>query len=191
MSVAGLILAAGRSSRMGSPKALLHVGGREIIWRLIDVYAEAKLDPIIVVASGPTLTALRDEERIELVPGDADAAMVDSVARGIEALPPTTTAAVIQPVDAPFTTEPMIASLLDGWAHTSRVLCHQGRAGHPVLVVRSLFHDIEQRPDGGLRALLGAHDVELVEWADSSVLADLDTPTDVARWRGDVSTSLH
>lgn len=187
--IAGLILAAGQSRRMGEPKALLHLGGRPILDGLLEVYRASRLDPVIVVASGPVLVAAAERPGIVLVPGDPEAPMIDSVARGVAMIPARHSAVVVQPADAPFTVEEMIAALKMGDVSRSRALCHQGRPGHPVLVSRSAFPAIMERPAGGLRAILSQLEIELVEWPDPRILADLDTPDDVARWRG--SDHLH
>lgn len=189
--VAGVILSAGRSSRMGTPKAMLHLAGRTMLEGLIAVYLESKLSPVVVVAQGEVLRSAMELETVEVVAGDPSAPMVDSYARGIDAVMDRASAAVMQPVDAPFTTPAMIAALLAGDLRVPRVLCHEGRPGHPVLVPTSIFDELEERPQGGLRAVLANRDVELVEWADARVLADLDTPADVRRWRTALEDALH
>ena len=82
----------------------------------------------------------------------------------------------------------MIAALLNGQPGL-RVLCHQGQPGHPVQVPRSLFHEIQNRPKKAW-GVIAEHDVELVEWADPSILADLDTEADLQRWLGISPTLL-
>ena len=189
--VAGIILAAGRSARMGEPKALLHIGGRPALVQLVDVFRAAQLEPLVIVASGPTAVLAESLEGIEIVVGDPEQTMVDSLARAIELLRGRCGGAVVQPVDAPFTTPEMIAELLIGDGGTSRVLCHDGRPGHPVYVPGGLFGEIMERPEGGLRFILADSDVELVEWPDDRVLADLDTPADVLAWQSESDGRLH
>ena len=171
--IAGVILAAGKSSRMGSSKARLPIEGEAALRRLLRIYGEAGLDPIVVVGAG-----LEDlvSDAI-LVPGDVE--MIGSLARGIDALPLETEAAVVQPVDAPFTTVAAIEALCADLTRP-RVLACEGTPGHPVLLPRALFDSVRTRPNGGLRTLL--QDAELVPW-DRSVLADLDTPADLVRWK--------
>jgi CTP:molybdopterin cytidylyltransferase MocA len=55
-----------------------------------------------------------------------------------------------------------------------------------VLVARALFPAIAARPEGGLRALLEQSPVQRVPFDDERILADLDTPEDVARWMNPV-----
>lgn len=189
--LAGLILAAGQSRRMGTPKALLHLAGRPVLEHLVETFRDAQLAPIVVVASGVTLELATGVPGIELVEGDPVATMIDSVARGIERIEARSPAVVVQPVDAPFTTVEMLAALRAGSGQTVRVLCHDGRPGHPVLIPRSLYREVRERPEGGLRSLLARYDVELVEWPNDAVLADLDTPADVLRWERAHGRPLH
>lgn len=188
---AGIILAAGRSSRMGTPKALLHLDGRPLLEHLVETFRAGHASPIVVVASGVTHELARVLHGIELVEGEPSAPMIDSVARALERLGERGQAVILQPVDAPFTTVEMLAALRGGSGQTARVLCHGGRPGHPILIPRSLYREIRERPEGGVRAVLARYDVELLEWADESVLADLDTPADVQRWEHLRAGALH
>lgn len=184
-SIAGVLLAAGRSRRMGQPKALLHLAGPRIIDRLIATYTEALLGQLLVVASGETHHALVADAHpnVELIEGDPDAPMIDSLARALEAMGPGIKAVITQPIDAPFTTLEMLTALAAGGESAPRILCHQGKPGHPVLLPRRLFDEIEARPEGGLRALLAEQDVQLVEWDDDTPLADIDTEEDLRQWQ--------
>jgi molybdenum cofactor cytidylyltransferase len=181
--VAAIIVAAGRSTRMGRQKALIEIEGEMILARLAHVLGEADLDPLIVVASGETMdAALMELSGVVLIEGDPDAPMIDSIARGIDRVGPLPKGAVIQPVDAPFTTKAMIDTLLSGDLGTPRLLASEGTAGHPVFLPRALFDAVRARPEGGLRAVLDANRATFVPWADKRVLADIDTPEDLARW---------
>lgn len=187
---AGVVLAAGRSSRMGRPKALLtlpSLGAEPVLFRLLRVMAEAGLEPRVAVV-GPGLIDFEADRALSgagvaLVAGDPGAPMVDSLARAAAALPGTSAGMVVQPVDAPYTSAAMITALLaPPPAGQPRVLAHEGEPGHPVLVPRALFPAITARPQGGLRAILAHAGPEVVPWPDRRVLADLDTPEALALW---------
>jgi CTP:molybdopterin cytidylyltransferase MocA len=53
-----------------------------------------------------------------------------------------------------------------------------------VLLPRGCFTEVAERPEGGLRTILAEVEVELVEWPSPEILADLDTPADLAAERG-------
>jgi molybdenum cofactor cytidylyltransferase len=194
--LAGVILAAGRASRMGSPKALLSLPtlaypepllppGATILEALVAAYRASGLATVLVVAAGPTWDAARTLEGAAVAEGDPSAPMVDSLARALELLPADVDGVIAQPVDAPFTSASMIRALTRGWSvhGAPRVLTSAGTPGHPVLVPRALFAAIRERPEGGLRRLLEGR-AEPIEWADARVLADLDTLEDLARYGG-------
>lgn len=189
--IAGIILAAGHARRFGRPKALIHLHGELLIHRLIDAYLESGLAPVVVVAQGETYQAIAEREDIDIVIGDPDGQMIDSVMLGLEALPKESQAIVIQPVDAVFTSAKMITSLCDGNPGVTRVLCHEGQPGHPILIPRSLFAEILDRPTEGLRSVISEHDVELVEWPSREILADIDTLEDLKRWQVPGAQKLH
>jgi molybdenum cofactor cytidylyltransferase len=177
---AGIILAAGRSTRMGSPKAELRLrslGGKTAIESLAQIFLDTKLAPVIAVGA--------DAPGVTRVEGEPDQPMIDSLARAIALLPPDIDGAVVQPIDAPYTTAELVRTLTSGPVPArARVLYCVGQPGHPVLVARALFEAIAARPPGGLRAILDRESAALdrVEVADERILADLDTPEDIREW---------
>lgn len=178
--LAGLIVAGGRARRLGQPKGLIPVGDQPLLAVLVEQFRRARLAPIVVVATGETLTLAQTLEGVVAVASDPEAEMVDSVARGLAHVPGDRDGAVVQPVDAPFTTAEMIVRL--GSGERPRILCHRAVPGHPVMLPARFFPRVAARPEGGLRGLLAESEVELVEWTDARVLADLDTPADLEAW---------
>lgn len=176
--VGAVIVAAGRSRRLGQPKALLEIDGVPILTRLVDVYRSAGMRPIVAVVSEHLPP--QDIADAKIVLGDSSKQMIDSLILGIDAAGDVR-GVLVQPVDAPFTDAAMCARLLDGARDRFRVLTHDGRPGHPVYVPRARFAAVRARPEGGLRTLL-ADDTESLEWKSNNILADIDRPADVERW---------
>ena|SRR5688572_23614426 len=167
---------------MGRHKALIEIEGEVIVARLARVMLRAGLSPVVVVAHGEVLEVAHSLDGVTAIEGDASQPMIDSVARGVDAAAAAAAAelagAVVQPVDAPFTDEAMIALLLE--QRCACALSFEGTPGHPVYVPRALFDVIRARGAGGLRAVLAAAGVVQVAWRDARVLADVDTPADLA-----------
>jgi CTP:molybdopterin cytidylyltransferase MocA len=165
---------------MGTPKWDLRLpshGGERLIDILAEVFRAAALQPLVVVGRGLELAGVLPIE------GDPELPMIDSLARAIERLPPSIEGAVIQPVDAPYTTPALVAHLTAGSVpERARVPYCAGEPGHPVLIARRLFAEIEARPEGGLRAILSAGTIDRLEVDDERILADLDTPEDIREW---------
>ncbi|HEX6837180.1 MAG TPA: nucleotidyltransferase family protein [Polyangia bacterium] len=184
-----MVLAAGASTRMGEPKALLRTpDGRRYVDAIAETARAGGCDEIVVVAGPPHGQAIR-----AALPPAATAAwnaepargMLSSVQAGIAALPAGVAAVLIWPVDIPFVEVGTARSLVehDG---TIVVPVHNGRGGHPLRVARVHFAEIMTLdPARGLRALVDGHAAEVVRLpvADAGVLVDVDTPDDYARTR--------
>ncbi|MCE9582462.1 MAG: nucleotidyltransferase family protein, partial [Planctomycetes bacterium] len=140
-----IILAAGASSRMGSPKSLLELGGRLALDRVLDTAAEAGLGRAIVVlgAEADAVAAKTDLARATVVRNpDWATGMTSSVQAGIRALPRTAEGFFVWPVDLPLVTASTLAELASRfWILRQNrrdpiVLPKSSRRGHPVLFDR-------------------------------------------------------
>lgn len=181
-----VVLAAGHSSRMGSPKALLPYGGSTFLGCVLGLLEAAGVEAVRIV-TGPDGSGLRaaapalpDEAWVENP--SPDDGMLSSVRLGVCALPAGTEAFVLWPVDHPFVRAATVSALLSTWrAHRSPVVLprHRGRRGHPVLFDASTVPEILSAPDdAGPRHVVAAHadDRIEIEVADAGILADIDTP---------------
>ena len=188
--VAAILLAAGRSTRMGAFKPLLPFGNKTVIECCIDYLRDGGVQEIVVVL-GHRADDIRQRVsgtvKFALNP-DPDSAMGASIAAGVRALPETTQATLIALVDHPAVPPAVVSTLLDSWNRGARLIIPtwQGRGGHPVLVDLGFKAELLDLPEsGGLRALFDAHRNELARIpVDSPFIArDMDT------W--DDYTSLH
>lgn len=179
MPVAAVILAAGASSRFGSPKASVRLGSRTMLEVVVDTATAAGLDPVIVVAP----STLRVPEVATAVRNDApQRGMSRSLRLGIAALPPEAEATVVLLADQPTVTVEHLHSL-DGWRGRTPVVATraEGVLGPPALIEREGFTLVEDVDgDIGLRDLLRT-DPSLATAVDRDALPDVDTPDDLAR----------
>jgi molybdenum cofactor cytidylyltransferase len=190
--VAGVILAAGRSSRMGRSKALLPCGPDEetFVHRLARAFCDGGLQEALVVGRADDL-ALRTAVDTMTVPArfvenaNADAGQLSSLLAGLSAADrPGVRAVLVAPVDCPLITADTVASLLAVFGSTHAPIvraCHRGRHGHPVLFARAVFDELRRAdPAMGAKAVLRAHEdaVVNIEVDDPGVVRDVDTPED-------------
>src|SRR5713226_8629310 len=125
--VAGVVLAAGTSSRMGRNKLFLPLGGTSVLRRAIATAREAGLDPVLVVLGHESGRALAELEGLPCTPvlnAEYAQGMNTSVRAGISAVPAGAPGAVVMLADMPFVTAGMVRSLVDRY-----------RAGEAPLVV--------------------------------------------------------
>ena len=181
-----VILAAGASSRMGSFKPLLELGGRTVIERLIAAFrAGGVADPCVVVGTPPpAFTALLNRLGTNQVrnPHPSDG-MYSSVRVGVAALPGRVDAFFVHPADSALLC-PATLRILQGAFTPDTAVVHptfNGRRGHPPLLAAHL-RDAILRFDGsdGLRGFLRTSEdrAREVDCGDPAIHLDMDTPDD-------------
>jgi len=178
-SVAGLILAAGESRRMGSPKALLPYAGETFLDRLIGLFATL-CSPVIVVL-GASADAIRAQVRRPatfVVNSEWCTGQTGSMQCGLRAVPAEAEGVLFTLVDHPAVAPETIDRVL----HASgpvRVPRFDARRGHPIFFSRSLIAEFLALPaDGAARDVVRAHafETEFLDLDDPGVLADIDDP---------------
>jgi CTP:molybdopterin cytidylyltransferase MocA len=181
--VAAILLAAGRSRRMGAFKPLLPFGGRTVIESCLENLRAAGVENVVVV-----LGHRADEVRERLAGWpvefafnrEPDSEMGVSLARGVERLPAGARAVLVALVDQPAVPPPAIRAVVAAWERGARlaVPMHEGRGGHPALVSLD-FRDKLLNLDAarGLRGLFDAHRAEVcpVPVESPNIWRDLDT----------------
>lgn len=188
-----IVLAAGASSRMGVPKALLRIGDRTALEHLVAVLLEGGVRRVVVVLGAHSCrvrsgVSLPD---VTLVRHDGwSAGRTSSLQAGLRALPRGGSACLLAPVDMPLVRPETVRALVAAAtrpASAGTVLAprHADRHGHPVLLPCSAYPAIERLgPDEPLRDLLRELPRDAVPVDDPGVLLDLDTPADVAQAPG-------
>ena len=194
--ICAIILAAGSSSRMGTPKLLLPWAGTTILGRVVSTFAAAGLQEVVVVTGAdhtPIESLIADLAgdipiRAVLNPAHTGGQMLDSIKVGLMALDARPRAALIGLGDQPQVRAETLQKIMVGFLRSSSPLVipsFQNRRGHPWLVSRPLWQAILDLPaTTTARQFLIAYadKVEYVD-ADESILQDIDTPDDYTRQR--------
>ena len=190
--ICAMVLAAGRSSRMGRQKLLLPLGHKPIIARIVD---ELLLSPVQSIG---VVVGCEGEKIKKALPGrdvtfvrnpDSEGDMLSSVRCGLHALPESCEAVLVALGDQPAINHELIGELIRGFRERGGeivVPAHADRRGHPMLFAARFCDEVLTRYDGvGLRGLLDAHPdvVFKVLVPTASVLEDMDTPEDYERQR--------
>ncbi len=188
MKIAGVILAAGESRRMGRPKALLDWRGITVLEHMIELIG-AIADPVIVVA-GCHAGAIREHGVKSTVIENPDPArgMLSSLKCGLRAVPPETGAVLFTPVDYPAVSARTLGALAAAAAANAplAIPVFEGRRGHPVLIARPLVDEVLALADDGrasdvIHRHLGR--AILVQVNDRGVVEDIDDPETYERLR--------
>ena len=192
-SVAAVVLAAGRSRRMGQPKMILPWGDTTVIGRVVGVLHQAAIQRVVVVTGGARrqVEAALSGSAVKLVfnPRFAQEEMLVSLQLGLRALENDAAAALVVLGDQPQIKVEVVQLILDRYRARQAPLVvpsFQMRRGHPWLVERRLWKSIlELRSACTMRDFLNqcANQIDYLMVETSSVLQDLDTPKDYQRQR--------
>jgi len=190
--IAGIVLAAGRSRRMGRPKAFLRLGGLTFLERAVAALRDGGCDPVVVVA-GPRGDAAADEiadaagrlGAIVTRNPEAESPQVASLRAGLRELGDDAEATIVTPVDIPRADAEVVRALIDAFAATDCPIAQPfdgARHGHPVLFARAVWPELmaDPLPDGA-RTVIHAHAAERAEVGVPVLPVDVDTPDDFRR----------
>ena len=188
--ICAVVLAAGRSVRMGSQKLLLPLKGKPLITHIVDEVLHGPVQKMFVVV-GRDREQIRDalsERAASFVHNpEPDGDMLSSVRCGIRALPQSCAAALIVLRDQPGITRELISQLAEAHSQNPGGIIapeFNGKRGHPLLVASRFFNEILHEHDGvGLHDLLNSHPeaVHRIPVTTTGVLEDMDTPEDYQR----------
>lgn len=198
--VAAIILAAGRSTRMGQSKPLLPYGGvsgHTFLSRLIEIAENAGFSEILVVGRPGD-----DGVRAEVTRGKAtfienpraEQGQLSSLQTALSELEarhgPELEAVMVMPADAPLISRAAVDLLLTAARASSAQIfraTHAGKHGHPVIFKRATFPELHAAdPNVGARAVVRADPsrVEDVDVGEAGVTIDFDTPEEYRRHFG-------
>jgi molybdenum cofactor cytidylyltransferase len=187
----GIILAAGASRRMGTPKALLQYGGETFLERLVRVFSE-HLSPVIVVL-GHHADALEPLLRRQVAEGvvriaynpHPEQGQLSSLQCGLHALEPDTQIVIFTPVDIPAIEGATVAALAAALCADEdlplAIPTWHGERGHPVGLRRDLIQELLALPSSGdARTVLHRHydRAAFLPCSDEGILRDIDDRAD-------------
>ena len=194
-----VILAAGSSSRMGTPKALLPApDGRAFIARIVRTFLAAGISDIVVVtgAHHDAIVAAIADDGPPAQPRfarnlDPERGQLSSVWTGMDAsVTRSTEGLLLTLVDVPMVAATTVRHVVEAWRRSRAPIVRPAigdRHGHPVLFDRRLFDELRAAPlDRGAKVVVRAHEHEIVNVPvdDDGCLVDIDTPADYQRLRG-------
>ena len=189
--VSAIVLAAGMSRRMGTPKQLVKVGNRTMLETTLAAVKTSNISETILVL-GHEAEAIR--QAIKLDPGVQtvvnsayNEGMSTSIQAGLRTVSTEAQAAMIVLADQPLLTGEVINQLIDDYDATRAGVVlpvYKGFRGNPVLIDRSLFPEMMQiKGDIGCRSIFALHPEQIHKTPvnDIGILVDIDTSEDLAR----------
>ena len=196
-SVSAIVLAAGKSSRMGRSKATLPMPGDPhqdvFLTRILRTLAESAISDIVVVLGyepEPIVQAVHDRGFTPrfIINSEYESGQLSSVIAGLRAVDrPDVQAVLLTLVDVPLVSPATVRAVLARYEETGAPIVRSvsaGRHGHPVLIARRLFPEIfDASVAEGLKPVVRKHasatgDVPI---DDEGAFADIDTPDAYAR----------
>jgi molybdenum cofactor cytidylyltransferase len=187
--VAGVVLAAGASTRMGLNKLLLELDGTSLLRRAATRALDAGLTPVLVVLGYEAERARRELHGLDVqvtVNASYRLGLSGSLRAGIAALADDVGAAIVILADMPFVTSHMLAALVDRFRHGSAPLViseYDGAYAPPALYRRSLFRELMTASgDSAGRETIRRHraEADVVQWP-AWAMRDIDTHEDYSR----------
>ena len=188
--ICAVVLAAGRSRRMGTQKLLLPFAGSTVIARVVDQIIASDVQRVRVVVGGDqaAIAGCLSGRSVEIVPNpEPDSEMLASVRCGLRGLPPACRGVLVALGDQPGLTTELVNALVKAFDAADRgivVPVHDGRRGHPLLFALDYRERIMTDYDEvGLRGLLWDHAADVLEvpvpWP--AAISDMDRPEDYRR----------
>jgi CTP:molybdopterin cytidylyltransferase MocA len=190
-AITPILLAAGASSRMGRPKALLDFDGRCCLELALEAVRDCGT-PVLVL--GPNHEEIRARVALDGVRVaynlDVESGQTASLKAGLALLPPEAEGFLFIPVDVPLLTAAEVGRLVESFRSSRKSIVipsHDMKRGHPVLCRRDVAAEILALPPGASARDVVNRDpgrVDYVLFADAYVLMDMDTPEDYVRCLG-------
>jgi molybdenum cofactor cytidylyltransferase len=202
--VSAVVLAAGMSSRMGTPKQLLRIGEKTLLQHALENVRGSSAREIVLVLG---FAAEQIQREISLhgirvvISDNYREGLGNSLGQGLAAVDSRADAALIVLADQPFVRPRTLDRLIEQYYELNPhivIPVYRGFRGNPVLLARSVFPEVVSlKGDVGCRAIFGSHleSILKVPVEDMGILLDMDDPSDLdklrqAHERSDIESSL-
>jgi len=187
--VVAVVLSAGESRRMGSPKALLPIGGETFIEHIVASLRRSKVGKIIVVL-GHNAEGIRSQVAhlpvTWVVNKDYAQGQLSSLIAALRDLQEFAGASqvdgiLVHLVDHPFLDSSLVNQMIERFYESKKLIVlprYQGRRGHPVIFSEALFAELLRTPpEEGAKVVVRAHRNETleIETGEEGVTVDIDT----------------
>jgi len=190
--IVAIVLSAGESSRMGSPKALLPIKGKSFIEEIVSVLQATKVGKIILVLgynANEIASKIRHLPVRVVVNEDYRKGQLSSLNVAIRSLEveenvATIDGVLVHLVDHPYLSPALVDHMIDRFYESKKLILvptHRGKRGHPVIFSKRLFPELLSAPlERGAKTVVHAHRDETleIETEDEGITVDIDTPAE-------------
>ena len=194
LSITPIILAAGDSTRMGYPKALLPIGAFTFLTRILETARRVGLaEPILILGKTAEIIrpGIRDWPAVVRINPDPDRGQLSSIQLGLSSVRPSAQAGMIWPVDQPAVSEDLVRNLARLFIGSAPLIVfpkYGTRRGHPAIFHRNIFHEfMEASLEEGPKSIIWRHQKDSAELLtdEPAVVQDIDTPVEYEALTGE------
>jgi molybdenum cofactor cytidylyltransferase len=185
--IVAVILAAGESSRMGRPKALLPIDGETFVERIVGVLRKTKIGRVFVILGHNAAELSRRIEHLPieiLINPNYKLGQLSSLQVAVRRIEQDADCdgMLVHLVDHPYIDARLVDTMIDRFYESNKFIVvprHGSKRGHPVIFSRRLYGELLKAPlDQGAKVVVNAHQADTLEidTEDIGITIDIDTP---------------